>query len=163
MQLDQTSLKNTMSEFLLNTNTDATPADGISSLAFSHTDPHSLIVGNWNRSVSLYDIDSNIPKWTVKHRAAVLDVCFLDTQVVSASLDKTIKITDLVTAESTTLGTHDDAVKTLTNARELSLLVSGSWDKSIKLFDPRQSKCVSVHEQPQKVFSIDSAGISSIS
>lgn len=113
--------------------------------------------GNWNKSVSLYNVESNTCNWSISHKAAVLDVCFLDTQVCSASLDRSVMLTDIATAETTILGIHEDAVKTLTHSKEHSLIASGSWDKSVKLWDSRLGNCVSTHELPHKVFSIDSA------
>lgn len=66
--------------------------------------------------------------------------------------------TDIATAQATILGIHEDAVKTLAHAKELSLIISGSWDKSVKLWDARMGTCTSTHELPGKVYSIDSAG-----
>ena len=32
------------------------------------------------------------------------------------------------------------------------LIVTGSWDKNIKLWDPRTNQCTGTYQQPEKVF-----------
>ena len=34
----------------------------------------------------------------------------------------------------------------------LGLIVTGSWDKNIKLWDPRTNQCTGTYQQPEKVF-----------
>ena len=33
----------------------------------------------------------------------------------------------------------------------LGLLVTGSWDQTVKLWDPREKKCIGTHEQNERV------------
>ena len=36
----------------------------------------------------------------------------------------------------------------------IGLIVTGSWDKNIKLWDPRTNQCTGTYQQPEKVFNL---------
>ncbi|KAI6029081.1 hypothetical protein BKA83DRAFT_4214208 [Pisolithus microcarpus] len=46
---------------------------------------------------------------------------------------------DLATEKVICLGQHGDAVSAVNYARNQKVLISGSWDLSLKLWDPRSS------------------------
>jgi WD40 repeat protein len=56
------------------------------------------------------------------------------------------------------LGAHNEAVKCLSYAPELRVAVSGSWDKTVKLWDCRHTECSSSHELPDKVYTMAISG-----
>lgn len=53
------------------------------------------------------------------------------------------------------IGCHDDAVKCIEVASKVGGILSGSWDKTIKLWDTREKECVGTYEQSGgKVYSM---------
>ncbi|CDW57621.1 Mitotic checkpoint protein BUB3 [Trichuris trichiura] len=69
--------------------------------------------------------------------------------LASASLDWVLE---------TILGAHEGPVRCLSNLPNLGLMASGSWDQTVKLWDPRAGRCVGCYNQPQRVYSMDACG-----
>ena len=53
------------------------------------------------------------------------------------------------------MGTHNEAIRCVHYCPSVNLVITGSWDKFIKLWDPRIPTCVSSYEQPDKVYTLD--------
>ncbi|KAF8251893.1 WD40 repeat-like protein [Wilcoxina mikolae CBS 423.85] len=143
------------------------PSDAISSLTFSPYTPTRLLVSSWDKYVHLYDTHSGAEQpvrselTRFAHAAPVLDCCYGegDGEVFSGGLDWTVNQLDPETGNVKTLGTHDDAVKTICYNSEIKSLITGSWDKSLHLYDPRSSTPLSSNiPQPEKVYSLSSTG-----
>ena len=49
------------------------------------------------------------------------------------------------------IGKHDDAVKCIEKNDDMNLVVSGSWDSTVKLWDSRSSTAVATLPQQFKV------------
>lgn len=76
--------------------------------------------------------------------------------VVSGGLDNTLKFYDLNAATDTIIGTHTDAIKCVEMSTKVNGILTGSWDKTIKLWDTREKVCVGTYEQNNgKVYSMD--------
>jgi cell cycle arrest protein BUB3 len=74
---------------------------------------------------------------------------------VSGGLDQQVKFYDLNTHSEQILGTHDDAVKCVEFAGKINGVVTGSWDRTIKLWDTREKECIGQYEQNKgKVYSM---------
>ncbi|KAJ3041908.1 mitotic spindle checkpoint protein Bub3 [Rhizophlyctis rosea] len=132
------------------------PSDGISSVKFHSTNPSLLLVGSWDKSLRLYDVHDNELKWSAPQKGAVLDVCWADKQVFTGGLDKKLKSYDANGGSETVLGTHDGAIRCLEYSTEINSVVTGSWDKDVKLWDPRAKEAeVGKYNQPDKIFSLD--------
>ncbi|KAJ3290587.1 mitotic checkpoint protein BUB3 [Rhizoclosmatium globosum] len=134
------------------------PRDTVSSVKFSAFDSSSLLVSSWDKSVRLYDAAANRLRFSYSLDAAVLGVAFADQHVaVSGGLDKKLNTVDLHTSQQLVLGAHEDAVKCVAVDHDsTNLIASGSWDKSVKLWDLRtQHHLVATQLHPHKVHSID--------
>ena len=90
----------------------------------------------------------------------MLDCCFGESGHVaySGGLDRSVHRTDMAAEADLLLGAHNEAVKCLSYAPELRVAVSGSWDKTVKLWDCRHTECSSSHELPDKVYTMAISG-----
>lgn len=125
------------------------PSDGITNVCFSPApnSPH-LLVSSWDSSVRLYDVTQNTLQLTHTHPYAVLDCCFAEAeQSFSGGLDKKVKLFDFPSQSESVVGGHEDTVRCVEYCPELGLLASGSWDKTVKLWDARQKQAVGTYDQ----------------
>ncbi|KAI5804390.1 WD40-repeat-containing domain protein [Geopyxis carbonaria] len=143
------------------------PADAISSLSYSPNSATRLLVSSWDKYVHLYDTATAGGEQTgskltdFAHAAPVLDCCFGETDgdLYSACLDWTVNQLDSETGKLRRLGTHDGSVKSIEYLREHKALITGSWDATMRMFDPRSSTPeTSTHKQPHKIYALSSAG-----
>ena len=90
------------------------------------------------------------------HNLAVLDCTFSydSSHVFSGGLDRTLKMHDFNSQKEILIGTHNDAIKCVYYCPMLNLIITGSWDKCIKMWDLRSSSCVGSYEQSEKVFDL---------
>jgi len=143
-----------MSEFHLN----EPPTDGISSVKFSAKSSQYLLVSSWDSQVRLYDIEANKLKDSYNHSPhPVLDCCFYTDayKCFSGGLDHTLKSYDFNAQKETTIGAHADAIRCVHYCSAINLIITGSWDKHIKLWDTRSPQCVGSYDQSEKVYSLD--------
>ena len=125
------------------------PADGITRVTFSPVaNSTHLLVSSWDNSVGLYNTTQNTLQHKYTHQYAVLDCCFYDPmKSFSVGLDRTLKIYDFGSQSETILGTHLDTIRCVRFCQELGLVITGSWDKTVKLWDPRQKLGVGMYDQ----------------
>ncbi|KAJ3058237.1 mitotic spindle checkpoint protein Bub3, partial [Quaeritorhiza haematococci] len=68
------------------------PTDGITSVSFAPDHESLLLVSSWDKNVRLYDVHENRRLLTYSHSAAVLDVCFQNSNTgFSGGLDRRVK------------------------------------------------------------------------
>ncbi|KAK3739385.1 hypothetical protein QZH41_015772 [Actinostola sp. cb2023] len=128
------------------------PDDGISAVKFSPTSVNFLLVSSWDSGVRLYDVQNNTMRLKYNHANAVLDCCFQDgVHSYSGGLDRTLKMYDFNAAQEQIIGMHEDTIRCVEYCQPLNLIITGSWDKSIKLWDPRQKQCTGTYAQPEMV------------
>lgn len=132
------------------------PSDAISSVKFAPNTSQFLIASSWDCTVRLYDVVHNTIRQKYMHDAPVLDVAFQDAvHTVSGGLDNQVKFYDLNTHGEFILGTHDEPVKCVEYARFVNGILTGSWDKTVKLWDTRDKECAGTYEQNNgKVYSM---------
>lgn len=119
------------------------PTDGVSNVVFGNKSD-MLLVSSWDKSVRLHNARKNelVSKFDVG--GSVLDCAFAsdDTKGFSGGLDKNITSFDFQSSASSVLGSHEGAVKCVEYSDFTGLVVSGSWDSSIKMWDPRAPKAL---------------------
>jgi len=137
------------------------PGDSISSLAFSNQADY-LAVGSWDNSVRIYDVGTNGQaqgKAMYQHDGPVLGVCWNKegNKVISAGTDNAGRMYDLATGQTTQVAQHSAPIKAVKwiDSPQGGILVTGSWDKTIKYWDLRSSAPVATVELPERCYSLD--------
>ncbi|KAF8191433.1 WD40-repeat-containing domain protein [Mycena galopus ATCC 62051] len=138
------------------------PFDTISSVKYSPTDPDKLLVSSWDTSVRYYHVGDPNSKPSeqlakFEHRAAILTCCFSDsTHAFSGGLDATIRHLEIGTERIATVGSHTDAVSGMVYSNQSNALVSGSWDCTLRLWDPRAATPQqALTTTPERVYCLD--------
>ncbi|KRZ50306.1 Mitotic checkpoint protein BUB3, partial [Trichinella nativa] len=138
------------------------PSDGITSVHFAPNSSKHLLVSSWDCSVRLYELSSastNFVLSSYNHNAAVLDCLFIDAnRCCSCGLDKFVKFYDFENHCEAILGAHEMPVRCLSYNQNHGLVVSGSWDKTIKIWDHRVGRCIGCYNQPERVYTMDVCG-----
>jgi len=136
------------------------PQDGISNVEFSPRGDNFLLTSSWDSTVRLYDVGRDSMRAIWSHQGPVLDCCFSDNiHVFSGGLEMMLKMFDLNTRQETVMGDHKKAIKCVEYSREEQVVVTGSWDGTVKLWDPRSTTyCVGTYSQPGKVFTLALSG-----
>ncbi|KAF9621206.1 hypothetical protein IFM89_016700 [Coptis chinensis] len=140
------------------------PSDGITNITFSSHTNH-LLVSSWDSTVRLYDPSENVLKVKFTHGGSVLDCCFDEDSsgFFSASLDNTVRKFDFTSGKEDVLGKHEAPVRCVEHSNASGQLISGSWDKTVKCWDPRAASgkehtLVGTHLQPERVYSVSLVG-----
>ncbi|GER36907.1 transducin/WD40 repeat-like superfamily protein [Striga asiatica] len=139
------------------------PTDGISNLRFSNNSDH-LLVSSWDKSVRLYDASANVLRGEFMHGGGVLDCCFHDdSSGFSASVDHTVRRLVFNYNREDILGKHDAPVRCIEYSYGTGQVITGSWDKTIKCWDPRgasgqEHSLVGTYSQPERVYSMSLVG-----
>lgn len=142
----------------------APPTDGITALRF--LDDASLLASSWDASVRVYNARTNELRAQHTLPAPILDCDWLAASsaagaATSGALDGRVRLHDLSSSghasQARDLGAHSAAVRCVRSfaGAPSACLVSGSWDRSIKVWDVRAADaCVGTYAQPDKVISL---------
>ncbi|KAG9144843.1 hypothetical protein Leryth_018971 [Lithospermum erythrorhizon] len=139
------------------------PSDGISNLRFSNHSDH-LLVSSWDKSVRLYDASANALRGEFMHGGAVLDCCFHDdASGFTASADHTVTRLLFNQGKEDILGKHDAPVRCVDYSYATGQVITGSWDKTLKCWDPRGAsgpdhRLAGTYTQPERVYSLSLVG-----
>lgn len=132
------------------------PKDGISTVCFAPNNPNLLAASSWDKSVTVYNTLSNTRVVSFALKAAVLDTAFNHTgnSLYAGGLDNSLSTLDLETGVASVIGKHGDAVRCVSSRKEM--IISGSWDKNVKLWDPRaRDSVIETLAQPDRVYALD--------
>ncbi|KAG0651951.1 Nucleoporin GLE2 [Hyphodiscus hymeniophilus] len=141
------------------------PEDSISDLAWSSRN-NFLAVASWDSKVRVYDVTQNLSgvgKAVISFDGPVFGCAWSKNgrQVAGASSDKSAKLLDLGAngAPAQQVAAHDAPIRSLRFFELPSsgspMLATGSWDKTIKYWDLRQSAPAAVLHCPDRVYSMD--------
>eukprot|EP00124_Ichthyophonus_hoferi_P000332 Ihof_evm28s11 gene=Ihof_evmTU28s11 len=139
------------------------PTDTISSLSYTPDSNSYLMATSWDKAsqqVHLYDTKANERKGVFDFKAAVLSGCTVDAlHGAAGGLDTEVQWLDFANNTMTKIGEHDEAISAVDYCSELEMLATGSWDKTIRLWDPRNpGKMFKSVAQPGKVYSMSLSG-----
>lgn len=142
------------------------PEDSISDLSFSPV-KDLLAVASWDKKVRIYEIDSNTGNnqglALYEHEGPVLSSRWsIDgTKVISGGADKQVKIFDLALQQQQQIGIHDAPVKSVRYVEcgptNTQVVVSGSWDKTLRYWDMRSPQPISTVALPERVYCMDAS------
>lgn len=135
----------------------SSPSDGISSLRFSRSS-NQLCAGYWDVGVRIFDADKNVMIQQLDKSRAVLDAVLSNQSCFAGGLDKNLTQYDVETGVGTVMGTQGNSVKSVEVMEDIGVVVSGSWDGSVNVYDKRKEKPVQTLQQSGKVFSMCSSG-----
>lgn len=112
------------------------PVDGISRVAF--LTPSLLAASSWDGLVTLFDAVKDTRVASFSRTGAVLDVAAINaSSVVCGGLDMAVTLHDWGTSATRVLGSHLGAVRCVSVGVARGVVVSGSWDKSVRVWDAR--------------------------
>ncbi|KZV76557.1 WD40 repeat-like protein [Peniophora sp. CONT] len=134
------------------------PTDSISNVKFAPSNPNGLLVSSWDSTVRLYDVAANEQRAKFDLRAAQLSNAFSDDKhAFSGGLDATLNSLDLETQQHSAVGKHNDTISAMSYVKNSNALATGSWDRTLRLWDPRASgQEQSSHNLPERVYYMDS-------
>ena len=115
------------------------PYDGITKVLF-HSNDEMLIATSWDSSVSFYNSSSLALSYRLSLNAALLDCAAIaQDSIVVAGLERHVINVNVNRGEHSNLGDHDDAIRCVKYSSRLGLIVSGSWDRTVRTWDLRAS------------------------
>ncbi|KAF9063033.1 Poly(A)+ RNA export protein [Rhodocollybia butyracea] len=136
------------------------PSDSISSLSFSGKADY-LAVGSWDNSVRVYELSpqgQSQGRAMYSHQAPVLSVCWNEAgnQIFSGGVDAGFAF-DIATGQTTQFAQHDGPIKVVkwVNTPHTGLVVTGSWDKTIKYWDLRTPTPVATVNLSERCYTLD--------
>lgn len=145
-----------------NTNKDVVvpevPSDGISCLAWS---PASNIfaAGSWDKSIRVWEVTGQAiaPRMAYNHEAPVLCCGFSKDgqKLVSGGCDNKVKVKVLQTQQEQQVGQHDASVSGVFYCDEMNMVISGSWDKTLRFWNMQQPTPVATLQLPERMYTMD--------
>ncbi|KAH8795712.1 putative poly(A)+ RNA export protein [Hyaloscypha bicolor E] len=160
-----TSQANTLGDLSKDVALQSPPDDSVSDLSFSPQSDH-LAVASWDKKVRIYAITQNggsEGKAFFEHDAPVLSCHWSPdgTKVVGAGADKMAKVIDLGANQNTAtqVAAHDQPIRCVRYfeppGSNAPMIVTGSWDKTVKYWDLRQSQPAATVQCQERVYTLD--------
>merc|ERR1711860_215499 len=127
-------------EFKLN----SPPDDGITRVRFAPYSSQWLLVSSWDSTVRFYDLESNSQRGRFNRQLAVLDATFESdkSKIYSGGIDNLLTLSDVSTGIDTVVGNHEKPISCVEYCPEMNLILTGSWDWSLKMWDPRSNNAL---------------------
>ncbi|KAL2915301.1 RNA export factor gle2 [Polyrhizophydium stewartii] len=142
------------------------PSDTVSDIAFS-PQADFFAASSWDNQTRIYEVQpsgNTVGKAAIQHEAPALGVCWSKdgTKVVSVGADKAGRMLDLSTGQQTQVAAHDAPIKACkwidAGGSMSNMLVTGSWDKTVKYWDLRTPTPAFTLQLPERLFAMDVNG-----
>merc|ERR1719235_765250 len=134
------------------------PGDSISSLAWSPAS-NILAASSWDKSVRIWEVTPQgvQARMAYQHDGPVLCCNFSKDgqRIVSGGCDNKVKMKMLQTQQEQQIGQHDAPVKEVAIVDEMNMVISGSWDKSIRFWNCQQPTPAATLQLPERVYTMD--------
>ncbi|GAA6004459.1 hypothetical protein JCM10207_000735 [Rhodosporidiobolus poonsookiae] len=137
------------------------PQDSISSLAWSPT-ADLLAVSSWSNEVRIYEVAANGTsegRAMYSHEAPALCVKWSKdgSKIVSGGADNAARLYDAASGQATQIGAHDAPVRCVEwiDMGGQSVVCTGSWDKTLKYWNLRQSTPIAQVQLPERCYTMD--------
>ncbi|KAL7750867.1 RNA export factor gle2 [Sorochytrium milnesiophthora] len=137
------------------------PSDGISDIAWSPA-ADFIAASSWDNQVRIWEFQptgQTVPKASYSHQAPALCCSWSrdGTKVFSGGADKAAMMFDLTSGQSQQVGAHDAPIKCIRWYEDGNnrILVTGSWDKTVKYWDTRTPTPVGSLQLPERCYAMD--------
>ncbi|EHY57289.1 RNA export factor gle2 [Exophiala dermatitidis] len=139
------------------------PEDSTSDLQFSPA-ADFLAVASWDKKVRIYQVNEqgqSEGKAAMDFEAPVLSCAWSEdgTKVVGAGADKTFRLLDLGSGNMTpqSLVAHEQPIRScrFANINNSPILITGSWDRTVKYWDLRSPNAVATLQCQERVYTMD--------
>ncbi|PWW72354.1 WD40 repeat-like protein [Tuber magnatum] len=139
------------------------PEDSISDLVFSKKSD-LLAVASWDKRVRIYNVSgtgANSGKAIYPHEGPVLSVAWSDDggKLASGGTDNAARLWDVTTGQSTQVAAHDNPIRSVRwftpQGANAQMVITGSWDKTVKYWDLRQQQPAGSVELLERVYTMD--------
>ncbi|CAK7264990.1 RNA export factor gle2 [Sporothrix epigloea] len=143
------------------------PEDSISDLSFNpspNDQKDFMAVASWDKKVRIYEVNTGTGasegRLMYEHNAPVFSCHFSKDgkRVISAGADNQARLCDLETGKNEVVAQHDQPIRS-TKFFEIDggqqMVVTGSWDKTVKYWDLRQQQAVASVQLQERVYTMD--------
>ena len=118
-----------------------------------------MVATSWDQQARCYEVQPNgqtAPRSAVQSDAPLLAAAWHHEggAVFLAGCDKQAKKWDLATNASTQVAAHDAPIRNLAWIPEMQLLVTGSWDRTLRYWDTRQGNPAFSHTLPERCYAL---------
>ena len=133
-------------------------ADGVSSLKFSPK-ANLLVATSWDNQVRVWDVQTNgqaVPKASHQHQQPALCCAWSadGARVFSGGCDNQAKVWDLGSNSQQQVAQHEAPIRHMAWIQEMNVLLTGSWDKTLRYWDCRQPNPVHKHTLPERCYAL---------
>ncbi|RGB44146.1 WD40-repeat-containing domain protein [Rhizophagus diaphanus] len=136
------------------------PNDSVSAVSFSPV-ADFFTVSSWDTCVRIYEANMStgaaIGKALYNHEKPVLCCAWSKdgTKVISGGADNAGRCFDITSQQVGQIAVHDQPIKCIKYIENHNLVLTGSWDKTLKYWDMRSSTPVLTVNLPERCYALD--------